>query len=417
MLQGYNGQKCSFSTSLNVRQVGHAYLTLTPPATADDPHPAEEAYLITLPPLHIEGLIYASPYVELDKSVYITSSSGYISRVDFSGKGWLTGKKNSFVAHLWKAADLAGCADTKKALFKVEGQWSDAWVARGAKPGVQVPGGSSASSPSSSTSSVAAQPSHTGKGDRPEILRWATKPDSKHAAAPGTTVAPPITPLAVAPLAEQDLWESRRAWHAVTAAIEAGNLDAASAAKSKIENAQRELRRREKAEGRHWRRCFFQKVSTRPAVAAKQPQPPSASSLAPPTERGTTAETDPTSEMTASTSALSLGTTTTTATGGDSTAESSTPMLSPGADFERLAASIGFTEHLESERTSGFWRADPAALARKTAPPYHRTSDGLALAPPDAVPAPEATTNTAPGTAEGQPSQPPPRRSSASLAS
>ncbi|KAI5287334.1 Oxysterol binding protein, partial [Ascosphaera atra] len=165
-LQGYNGQKCSFSTSLNVKQVGHAYLTIVPPASAEDPNPQPESYLITLPPLHIEGLIYASPYVELDRSTYITSSTGYISKIDYSGKGWLSGKKNTFVAHTWRANDVSQTSDTKKALYKLEGQWSDSWVARGAKTGP--------------------------KGERSELFRWCGKKGQ----------APPIVPLRVKPVEE-----------------------------------------------------------------------------------------------------------------------------------------------------------------------------------------------------------------------
>ncbi|KAI5284097.1 Oxysterol binding protein [Ascosphaera aggregata] len=283
-LQGYNGQKCSFSTSLSVKQVGHAYLTFTPPPTEEDPTPSEESYLITLPPLHIEGLIYASPFVELDKTTYITSSTGYISKIDYSGKGWISGKKNSFVAHLYRATSTSQTLDTKKALYKCEGQWSDTWTAKGAKRG-----------PSS-------------KGERPEIFKWHSKKE-------------PISQLTVAPIEEQDAWESRRAWREVSAGIEKGDMEAVSLAKGKIENAQRELRKVEKAEDRTWKRCFFKKVS-----AAEETQ------------------------------------------------------------FNQLATTIGFTEHLESENTSGFWRVDLDAIRKKTHSPYHVAGNGESLNPPDATP-------------------------------
>src|ERR1700759_5752006 len=96
-LQGYNGQKASFSRTIHVKQIGHALLTLHPPGS-DSP----ETYLITLPALHIESLIYGAPFVELGKFIHIVSSSGYLAKVDFTGKGWLSGKKNSFTATLWK---------------------------------------------------------------------------------------------------------------------------------------------------------------------------------------------------------------------------------------------------------------------------------------------------------------------------
>jgi len=53
-----------------------------------DSSPAQaDTYLITLPSLHIEGLIFGSPFIELDGASYITSSTGYTAKVDYSGKG------------------------------------------------------------------------------------------------------------------------------------------------------------------------------------------------------------------------------------------------------------------------------------------------------------------------------------------
>ena len=91
-LTGYNAQKASFGRTINVKQVGHAVLHI-------DKY--NEDYLITLPALHIEGLITGSPYVELERSTLIVSSSGFTSKVDYSGKGWLSGKKNSFTASMY----------------------------------------------------------------------------------------------------------------------------------------------------------------------------------------------------------------------------------------------------------------------------------------------------------------------------
>ncbi len=70
----------------------------------------------------------------------------------------------------------------------------------------------------------------------------------------------PTTPLTVAPIEQQDPFESRRAWRNVAASIIKGDMDAVSFHKSKIENAQRELRKKEKEEGRDWERKFFKTV-------------------------------------------------------------------------------------------------------------------------------------------------------------
>ncbi|KAI9663401.1 MAG: Oxysterol binding protein [Trizodia sp. TS-e1964] len=196
-LQGYNGQKASFSRTINVKQIGHALLHLSR---------YDEDYLITLPSLHIEGLIYGAPFVELNKSTFIQSSSGYTAKIDYSGKGWLSGKKNSFTATLYPTGK------EKEIIYSIEGQWTDSFTIKDAKGKV--------------------------------IDTW----DAKKAE---------TTPLFTAPVADQDPLESRRAWEKVASAIIVGDMDAAGIEKSKIENEQRELRRLEKAENREWVRRYF----------------------------------------------------------------------------------------------------------------------------------------------------------------
>lgn len=77
-----------------------------------------------------------------------------------------------------------------------------------------------------------------------------------------------VTPLTVAPLEEQDSLESRRAWSKVQAAIVNGDLETTSAEKTKIENEQRELRKKEKEEGREWERRYFTRVTEDPILVA-----------------------------------------------------------------------------------------------------------------------------------------------------
>lgn len=201
-LQGYNAQKASFSRTIHVKQIGHALLELGP---------FKETYLITLPSLHIESLLYGNPFVELNKSSYIISSSGYVAKIDYAGRGWLSGKKNSFTASLYPAGK------EKEPLYTVEGQWTDTFTFQDGrkKPGASI--------------------------------------DSYNAK------ATPITPLIVAPLDQQGPHESNRAWQHVAAAIKKSDMDKVGIEKSKIENAQRELRKKEQAEGREWQRRFFKR--------------------------------------------------------------------------------------------------------------------------------------------------------------
>ncbi|KAI9893486.1 MAG: Oxysterol binding protein [Vezdaea aestivalis] len=196
-LQGYNAQKASFSRTINVRQIGHAVLHI-------DAY--KEDYLITLPSLHIEGLIYGAPFVELNGHSYIESSTGYTAKVDYSGKGWLSGKKNSFTATLYPKGK------PKELLYSVEGQWTDSFTIKDAK---------------------------------------------KHVIETHNAKTAKTTPLIVEGVDKQDPMESRRAWKDVAAGIQKGDMDAVSAAKGKIENEQRDLRKKEASEGRVWVRRYF----------------------------------------------------------------------------------------------------------------------------------------------------------------
>lgn len=197
-----------------MKQIGHALLTFTPPATpGSSTQPEPESYLITLPNLYIESLITGSPFVELDKFTQIASSTGYIAKINYSGRGWVSGKKNTFSAALWKEGE----GDEKKPLYTAEGQWNESFVIRkGGKKGEEI--------------------------------------DSYNAQKTKTT------PLTVAPVEEQDPYESRRAWGKVAQSIQKGDLDAASQYKSRIEVAQRNLRKQEREENREWERRFFYSI-------------------------------------------------------------------------------------------------------------------------------------------------------------
>ncbi|KAG9240804.1 hypothetical protein BJ878DRAFT_524110 [Calycina marina] len=213
-LEGYNAQKASFSKTINVRQIGHALLTI--PAY-------KETYLITLPNLHIEGLIFGAPFVELNDKTYITSSSGYTAKIDYSGRGWLSGKKNSFTATMYPTGK------EKETLYSVNGQWTKTF----------------------------------------EIGEGSSKHGKTVDMYDAEALAP--TPLAIAPIEEQDPMESRRAWSKVAAGIAVGDMDTTGIEKTKIEVSQRELRQNEKTEGRTWERKYFKLVEDDYALSTLGP--------------------------------------------------------------------------------------------------------------------------------------------------
>jgi hypothetical protein len=208
-LEGYNAQKATFKSTIIVKQIGHAVLRV-PLASGEI-----ESYLITLPGLHIEGLIFGAPFVELDGSSHITSSSGFTCKIDYSGKGWLSGKKNTIVASVYPTGK------EKEVLYNVTGQWNKSF----------------------------------------EVYSGPAKSNSKSTlVSTYDAVNTSQTELRVAPIDQQHPLESRRAWSRVAEAIQKGDMDTTGAEKGKIEHAQRNMRTKERSECRAWDRQYFTAV-------------------------------------------------------------------------------------------------------------------------------------------------------------
>ena len=206
-LQGYNAQKASFDRTINVKQVGHATLSL---------EGMGEEYFITLPNLYIVGLIGGSPYVELNGSSYIVSSAGYAAKIDYAGKGYFSGTKNSFTATVHPKGKVGSKHDT---LYTAEGQWTDSFTIK--NPAKEV------------------------------VMSY-------------TASKEPVSTIEIPEVSAQDPLESRRAWANVAAAIKQGDMDTVAREKSYIEEAQRSLRRKEQRDGKKWERTFFSKVDSLP---------------------------------------------------------------------------------------------------------------------------------------------------------
>lgn len=218
--QGYNGIRATISTTLiNVKQYGHAILEFKD---------LNETYLVTLPPLHIEGLITASPFVELEGTSYIQSSNGHLAVIDYSGRGYFSGKKNTFKARIYE--DKMSSAHKEKALVTISGQWSSkSYIGKGS------------ATPTSSS----------------ELFYDANAKQPEH--------------LVVKPVEEQNPLESRKAWVKVAEAIEKGDYDLIHKEKSLIENHQRELRKQEKEADITWTQRWFDQVDVKLQPAGFDP--------------------------------------------------------------------------------------------------------------------------------------------------
>lgn len=203
-LTGHSAQKTSFSGgSIIVKQVGHAVLTVSLPSGEI------EEYLITLPRLRIDGLWYGSPYIELAETSYIQSSTGWLSTIEYKGKGYFSGKSHSFKATLTPPSHI------HTSPYVIEGTWH-----------------------------TTSKESHSGA-----VFHDVTSPKEE---------------ITVAPVEEQGEWESRKLWFGVAKGIREGDFESAATFKGKIENEQRQRRRDESAGGTTWELKHFKHVEHDP---------------------------------------------------------------------------------------------------------------------------------------------------------
>lgn len=201
--EGYNQVKATFSKTLmlSVKQLGHAVL-----------HVKDESFLITLPSLHIEGLLVAAPFVELHGKSFIHSSSGLLTVIEYSGRGYFSGKKNRFKAKIYK--NIMEYTSKSSPLYTMHGQWSGSSSITDGETGEEL-------------------------GD----FYVAANHEIEH--------------INVKPIEEQHPLESRKAWEKVAQGIIAGDMTIISQEKSTLEKNQRELRKQEEENGIDWERRWF----------------------------------------------------------------------------------------------------------------------------------------------------------------
>ncbi|ORX38558.1 hypothetical protein BD324DRAFT_577947 [Kockovaella imperatae] len=159
--------------------------------------PEDGDYVITMPNTYARGILFGKMTLELcDVSTITCENTDYHCDVDFKAKGWISGGYNSI--HGAVRVDDSSCGE-------VSGHWSDTIYYQEKK---------------SSHKRVLFDPSKTR-----------------------------VVPKSVLPEAEQEEYESRRLWTKLTDAIKAADMHGATAAKTAVEDRQRELVRQREAKG------------------------------------------------------------------------------------------------------------------------------------------------------------------------
>ncbi|KAH7122191.1 oxysterol-binding protein [Dactylonectria estremocensis] len=202
---GYARVEMTFSGTVNIRQFGHTILHI---------EKFDEDYLLPFPEVQVHGFLSACLYPEILGTYKIISSSGYISEINFLGKGFFRGKKkNYFEARVYHPSQAKNSC-----LYEVSGVWSESWEVKDGRTG-----------------EVIEKYTVDAPENRPSVMD-------------------------INAVEKQDPWESRHAWNDVVSALNGGDLWAASAAKHKVEEAQRKMRLHDKKVGKAWEPLFFESI-------------------------------------------------------------------------------------------------------------------------------------------------------------
>jgi hypothetical protein len=204
---GYARVEMTFNGSVHIRQVGHAVLRV-------DRY--DEDYLVPLPDVKVRGFLAGCMYPEIAGTYHIVGSNGFVTEIKFWGEGVVFGgKRNSFEARVYRKEDKS-----KKSVYEVAGCWSEGWTVK-----------------------------DCGTGEVVEVYQ---------------VDAPENDPVAmdIEPVETQDPWESRRAWDKVLHGLRTGDMRLVVDEKTKIEQAQRQMRASEAKRGITWEPLFFRSRSS-----------------------------------------------------------------------------------------------------------------------------------------------------------
>jgi len=154
--------------------------------------PEDAEYVLTMPNMYARGILFGKMVQEVGDSCTVRNSTHDLyADIDFKTKGFFSGTYNAISGRVKRGSTELG---------DISGKWSEVMEFKTAK--------------TSEKRTLFDVPKH------------------------GSNVAPKW----VAPDDEQEPYESRRLWRELTRAIIARDMDAATEAKTSVENAQRELR-------------------------------------------------------------------------------------------------------------------------------------------------------------------------------
>ncbi|KAI0791814.1 hypothetical protein C8Q75DRAFT_814858 [Abortiporus biennis] len=170
--------------------------------------PEDGEYVISMPNMYARGILWGKMVLELgDNCTARNEKNGYFADLQFKTKGYFSGTYNAIAGKIRKGSNDTG---------EISGKWSSVMEYKSTK-----------------------------NGERRTLFDVSKEGQN-------------IAPKWVAPESEQEPNESRRLWSKLTAAIIAKDMEAATEAKTEVEEGQRELRKHRDERGeRHLARFFL----------------------------------------------------------------------------------------------------------------------------------------------------------------
>lgn len=186
--------------------------------------PEDGEYVITMPNMYARGILFGKMVLELgDTCVAQNERNGIACDLEFKTKGFFSGTYNAIAGRVRRGNTDVG---------EVSGKWSHVMDFKNSRTGEKRP------------------LFDVGKEGQKVAPKW------------------------VAPEDEQEMYESRRLWSALTQAILLKDMEAATEAKSAVEDAQREMRRKLEESGDVHRTRFFELRAGRWEPKLTLPQDP-----------------------------------------------------------------------------------------------------------------------------------------------
>lgn len=168
-----------------------------------------ETYVCTFPSAYGRSILTV-PWVELGGSVNITcEQTGYAANIEFATKPFYGGKKHRVTGEILRP--------NKEVFLTIEGEWNG-------------------------------------------CMHYKSPPNSKDSNVFVDTTSMPVIKKNVRSISSQESFESRNVWKEVTRALKLHDVNSATAAKSYIEQRQRDLLKERNEKGSKWETRYFEPV-------------------------------------------------------------------------------------------------------------------------------------------------------------